>query len=435
MEGGELRQDLRVARRKSPLTFERFAKLAGYSESHLRSAENGSRELTVDIVSVYDRVLATGGTFGERFAEVQAQAGASLLPWDQEATREVLNGLLGGEAVDRRSFVALSGAAFVAFAGRWEKALAPRELLTLNGSRRIGSSLVDHISDRLDHLRHLDDEVGSGEMAQLARNELALIAQLLRAGRCTDEVTRQLYALASEASRQVAWNSFDQHNHEAARRYFALALRASATASDVMGGAYALSFMAVQCYSSGQAQDAVSLLDTARDGLRGRSTPLMSAMIDARAARSLSKLGDSQACAHLLFQARKHLDRGPHPDDPAFLYWVTEGEIEMIAGSSALEVGDPKEAVMRFDAALAADYPGEEEYPRSHAIYMTRAAEAHIILGDLDAAVERAAHAMRCLGGVNSARSTSTFAELKQKLARHSGARVVKEFLAEAEDG
>lgn len=435
MEGGQLRKDLRAARRTSPLTFERFAKAAGYSESHLRSAENGLRELTVDIVRAYDRVLATGGTFDERFGEIQAQAEAMLLPWDQGATREVLNGLLGGDAVDRRSFVGLTGAAFVAFAGRWVTALAPREPLTLNGSRKIGPSLVDHVSDRLDHLRHLDDEVGSGEMAQLARNELALISQLLRVGRCTDEVTRQLYALASEASRQVAWNSFDQHNHEAARRYFALALRASATASDAMGGAYALSFMAVQCYSTGQAQDAVSLLDTARAGLRGRSTPLMSAMIDARAARSLSKIGDSRACAHSLFQARKHLDRGPHPDDPAYLYWVTEGEIEMIAGSSALELGDPREAVRRFDAALAADYPGEENYPRSHAIYMTRAAEAHIVLGDLDAAVECAAHAMRCLGGVSSARSTATFTGLKQNLAHHADARVVKEFMAEADQG
>lgn len=107
----------------------------------------------------------------------------------------------------------------------------------------------------------------------------------------------------------------------------------------------------------------------------------------------------------------------------------------MIAGSSALELGDPREAVVRFDAALAAEYPGEEKYPRSHVIYMTRAADAHIVLGDLDSAVECATHAMRCLGGVNSARSSTTFTELKQKLARHSGARVVKEFLAEAEGG
>ncbi|HEV2634518.1 MAG TPA: hypothetical protein VGX23_05195 [Actinocrinis sp.] len=430
----DLRKDLRDARRSTTNTFAQFARQAGYSESHLRSAENGSRELTVDIVNAYDRVLATGGTFGERFAEIQAQSQAMLLPWDQGTTRDVLNGLLSGDAVGRRLFVTLSGSAFVAIAGRWEAALASREALARDGSRKIGPALVAHIADRLNHLRHLDDEVGSGELAQLAQNELALIAQLLRLGQCSDEVSRQLYALASEASRQVAWNSFDQHAHETARRFFALSLRASATASDAGGGAYALSFMAVQCYSTGQAREALSLLDTARTSVRGKSTALMSAMIDARAARSMSKTGDRSGCAHMLFEARKHLDRGPSPDDPTYLYWVTEGEIEMIAGSSALELGDPKEAVRRFDAAVMAEYPGEEKYPRSHAIYMARAADAHITLRDLDAAVECAAHAMRCLGGVNSARSTTTFTELKHKLAVHSDTRVVKDFLAEAED-
>jgi hypothetical protein len=274
MASVDLRKDLREARRSSAIAFERFARQAGYSVSHLRSAENGSRELTVDIVDAYDRVLATGGTFGERFTEIQAQSQAMLLPWDQGATRDVLNGLLGGDAVGRRLFVALSGTAFVAFAGHWESALASREPLALDGSRKIGSGLVEHIADRLDHLRHMDDEIGSGELAQLARNELALIAQLLRLGQCSDEVSRRLYALASEASRQVAWNSFDQHAHETARRFFALSLRASATASDAGGGAYALSFMAVQCYSTGQAREAVSLLDTARTNVRGKSTAL-----------------------------------------------------------------------------------------------------------------------------------------------------------------
>ncbi|MDR3035059.1 MAG: transcriptional regulator, partial [Kitasatospora sp.] len=75
------------------------------------------------------------------------------------------------------------------------------------------------------------------------------------------------------------------------------------------------------------------------------------------------------------------MGEGPHDDDPAVLYWVTEGEIEMIAGSSALELGDPKEALRRFDAGMAT-YRGDEQYPRSHAIYLARAAEAHLAEGD-----------------------------------------------------
>jgi hypothetical protein len=109
--------------------------------------------------------------------------------------------------------------------------------------------------------------------------------------------------------------------------------------------------------------------------------------------------------------------------------WVTEGEIEMIARSCALGLGDPAEAVRCLDAAISADYRGDEQYPRSHAIYFARAAEAHLALRDVDAAATLATHATRCLGGVDSARSTSTLARLRTKLAARGGTRPVRDFL------
>ncbi|MEU3315806.1 hypothetical protein AB0940_24825 [Streptomyces sp. NPDC006656] len=50
---------------------------------------------------------------------------------------------------------------------------------------------------------------------------------------------------------------------------------------------------------------------------------------------------------------------------------------------------------------------GDEEFPRSHAIYLARAAETHLALNDLDAAVITAWQAATCLGSVDSARSSS----------------------------
>jgi tetratricopeptide (TPR) repeat protein len=252
----------------------------------------------------------------------------------------------------------------------------------------------------------------------------------LRHGRYTERTGRQLYSLAAEVGRQVAWGQFDQGDHATAIRYFDLALRASA--SDPITGAYALSFLAVQRYSTGHAQQAVSLLDTARTAIGSAGTPRMAAMLAARSARAMSKTGDPadrKACAHQLHLARKLLDRRPRPDDPPTLYWVTQGEIEMIAGSSALDLGDPAEAIRRFDAAVSADYRGDDQYPRSHAIYLARAAEAHIALRDLDAAVTTANHALRCLGGVDSARSTNTLTGLQTKLADYRKVDVVKDFL------
>ncbi len=233
-------------------------------------------------------------------------------------------------------------------------------------------------------MRHLGDELGSGDIAMLAHGELALIRRLLQHGSYPATTGTRLYSLAAEASRQAAWAYFDQDNHPAASRLFEVALRASATAGDPVSGAYAMSFLAVQCYSTGQAQQAVSLLETARGAVSPPGGARMTAMLAARSARAHSKIGHRKTCARLFHEARSALDRGAHPDDPDVLYWVTHGEIEMIAGSSALDLGDYEEAIRCFDAAILADYRGDDQFPRSHAIYLARAAEAHLARHDID---------------------------------------------------
>lgn len=417
---------LREARKGSGLSFRRLAEQAGFSESHLRSVENGHRAVTADIAAAYDRVFATGGEFATALARDRDTG--TPLPWNQPGTLAALAGLTSGGEVDRRTFVAASGATLTVLAARWRSALGS-PLLPGTGSRQVSPQLVRHIEQRLGHLRRLDDELGSGELAGLARSELALIVRLLRGGSYTSQAGQRLYALAAEASRQAAWAWFDQGNHPAARRYFETALRASATADDPVTGAYALSFAAVQCYSTGHPHEALALLETASDTVARTGTPTMTAMLAARAARAHSKACGKRDCARLLHQSRTALDRGPHPDDPPVLYWVTHGEIEMIAGSSALDLGDPAQAIRCFDAAIAADYRGDDHYPRRHAIYLARAAEAHLRLHDLDAALNRAAHAVRCLGGVDSARSASAITGLRAGLAPHAASPAVREFL------
>ncbi|MFJ8471108.1 tol-pal system YbgF family protein [Kitasatospora sp. NPDC094011] len=242
-------------------------------------------------------------------------------------------------------------------------------------------------------------------------------------------VDLEAQAITTEATRQVGWAAFDQGRVGLAQSYFDASLRASAECGDVIAGAYTLSFAAIQCYSSpGLAGRAVSFVDTARTQVRGRSTPRMEAMLAARAARAWSKGGAKEETKYQLHLARAALDKGRHEDDPGFLYWVDYGEIEMIAGSSALELGDPAEALRRFEAGMQA-YPGDEQYPRSHAIYLARAAEAHLALHDLDAAVATGRHAAACLGAVDSARSASQLRVLRGKLAPHTAHAGVRDFL------
>jgi hypothetical protein len=78
---------------------------------------------------------------------------------------------------------------------------------------------------------------------------------------------------------------------------------------------------------------------------------------------------------------------------------------------------------------MKASYPGDEEFPRSNAIYLARAAEAHLAMHDLDAAVAKARHAAWCLGSVDSARSAFELKGLREKPAPHTSHAAVREFL------
>ncbi|MEY9846337.1 tetratricopeptide (TPR) repeat protein [Streptacidiphilus sp. BW17] len=422
----EPRNDMRERRRASGVRWAQFARAAGFAEAYLRNVENGNRALTAEVAAAYDRVLGTGGEFSESLAAAVA-GGAKDAPWDRDGGIAVLSELVdGGRGVDRRSFLA-SGVALSVSASNWARTLdVSRQAVLLAG----GTRQLNGIDDRLDELRHLDDELGSGEVHRLARGELLYAVTLIKTGRHTGASLDHLYSLAAEAARQVAWSAFDQGRPGVAQRYFDGSLRASAIAGDPVSGAYTLSFAAIQCYSTPQqAQRAVSLLETAQEKIKRRTTPRMGAMLAARTARALSKTGAKKECARQLATARALLDKGVHDDDPRALYWVDYGEIEMIAGSSALQLGDPEEALRCFQAAMSAAYPGDDEYPRSHAIYMARAAEAHIARHDLDAAVASARHAARCLGIVDSARSASELAGLRSQLAKHTAHPAVRDFL------
>ncbi|MFE2865001.1 helix-turn-helix domain-containing protein [Embleya sp. NPDC059259] len=424
----QLRDDMRKARRSSGMTWAKLARQAGFGEAYLRNVENGNRSVTVAVAAAYDRVLRTGGAFAATLQAPGSTIGKDA-PWDRPGSLRVLMELLNGSSVDRRSFLS-AGAALSVSASSWSQALEPNRTARKPAPLPDGPALLTHVDARLDHLRHLDDELGSGEVCQLARGELSLIVRLIKTGRYDGPTVDHLHSTASEAARQVAWSAFDQGKPGVAQRFFDASLRASAEARDPISGAYALSFAAVQCYSTpGQASRAVSLLEAAQEQVRWKATPRMHAMLAARTARALSKTGAKKECARQLDLARTALDKGKHDDDPKTLYWVDYGEIEMIAGSSALQLGDPAEAVRRFEAAATASYPGDDEYPRSHAIYLARAAEAHLAMHDLDAAVAKARHAARCLGSVDSARSASELSGLRAQLAVHTSHTAVCEFL------
>lgn len=172
------------------------------------------------------------------------------------------------------------------------------------------------------------------------------------------------------------------------------------------------------------------MLDAARDRTMRQATPRMRAMLHARQARAYSKApGERSACIRAINSAFDAHAQGTRDDDPAYVYWVTEPELLSIAGSAALDLGDPKQALGYFHQALSIRNYDDHGYPRAASIYYARVADAHLALGQIEDACSAAHSALRCLGGVESARGTSTLNDCRAKLSAYRHVPAVSDFL------
>ncbi|GAB2785080.1 hypothetical protein KDA82_36820 [Streptomyces daliensis] len=213
------------------------------------------------------------------------------------------------------------------------------------------------------------------------------------------------------------------------------AFRAAASANEGTVAANTLSFWAILRYSNGDPTGAADLATDALGRTRRTGLPCMEAMLHARLSRAHARAGDERACHRAQGAAFDAYDRARDrsPDqDPPCVYWVDLGELHSWAASNAMNLNHPRKALTHYESIPAAHRSegyDSQAYPRAAALRLTRTAEAHIAVGDLDGALESAHQAVDHLGGVTSARGTSTLTGLRTQLAAHRSVPAVSEFL------
>jgi hypothetical protein len=183
--------------------------------------------------------------------------------------------------VDRRGFVISSGAAVSGVASRWRDAASDLPLPTRG--RRLTAAIMTRLEQRLDDLRRLDDVLGVDRLLPVAVAEHRLLGDLANSASYDEPVGRRLFTNLAEACRMCGYLNFDAGRHAQAQRFYVTSLRASPCAADRAVGANTLGFMATQAGTVGNPQDAVNLVRTAQEGVRGQATPLVRAMLHVRA--------------------------------------------------------------------------------------------------------------------------------------------------------
>lgn len=406
-------------RESASLRQEDVAALTGVSQGYLSMLEAGSRRLTnidkaldflvglgvpADLISLPRRLATTpqptpvpSQDTGESGSAVLLDPG---LPWTAGRMVAALHNAVLGESMDRRRFLTLSGTALTVHIHHWGIA-DPEPLNRAEKGGRITGELIAHLGGTVDQLRHMDASTGSGSLADLARAHLSLVEGMLRHASYDEATGRSLAAIAADTATQLGWFHFDAGRHAAAQQALLGALRAAHASGDPRLGAGALSYLAIQSYSDGDPRDAVGAMQAAREKVRAVNSPSLKAMLLTRQARGHARLSEREACLRALGAAAEFAAEGPSEEDPGWLYWINSGEIAGQAGSCHLDLGEPREAAVKFEAAHASLNPADR---RTRALFEARAASAHLRSGESEAGFAAVESVLELAVGVQSPR-------------------------------
>ncbi|GHI98014.1 hypothetical protein TPA0905_74850 [Streptomyces olivaceus] len=347
-------------------------------------------------------------------------------PWTPAGALAALDHL-GRPDMDRRTAL-VSGSALAATALAQWSAASPAAAVLTSGHPRLTDRSAGRIEERLTALRHMDDEIGSRETYELARAEGHMITRLLRTRSYSESVGHRLWSAAAETSRICGWCAFDSGHTATAEAHYMVAARAAATTRDPVVQANVFAFWAMARYSQGDTSGALDYSEEALRNAMRTGSPRMIAMVHARTARAHAKAGDARASRRAEDAAFTAYDRANHPDDePACVYWVSRAELHSWAASNAADLHASRLALSHY-AAISAHHQ-DDSYPRSQALRLSRAADAHLSLRDIDAAVHTADQAVNLMGGITSERGTTILTDLRLKLRTHQQSRIVGQFL------
>ncbi len=355
-----------------------------------------------------------------------------VAPWNHRGTVEAVVVLSGGDGrVKRRVFLSLAGPALTAPAHQW-LVHEPEPLVSGLSGRRVSGALVSRFGTMLAELRQMDDLAGGGSVLAMAQQAFAWGAGLLDRASYDGRTGRVLHVVLAELGQLCGWLAYDAGDFGLAQRYYIAGLRAAHTADDRPLGAHILATMANQAARQGQPADAVTFVETALAGVRGRATPALLAELHFRQAYAFAALHDTSACTAAISQARTQVEQLKPDDDPPWLYWLDPAAIAVGAGNCCLLLGQPDQAATLLSEGIA---QFSASFVRDRQLYVTRLAEARARPGkqrDLDAAAALGMESIDLAETLDSNTGADHLRDLYLHLKPHSTVPAVREFLERA---
>jgi len=341
--------------------------------------------------------------------------------------------LTGSDGLDRRTFVFLTGAALTAPAHQW-LVHEPEPLVAALKGDRVTPKLADRLPPMISELRRMDDVSGGDVVLDLAQREFSWVARLLKCGSYDEPTACKLHLALAELGVSTGYFAQDAGLDGLAQRYWIAALRAAHSADDPALGTYILCSIAAQAAKQQQPAEAVTFIETALAGTRGRQTPALMARLHVNQANAQALLRDDAGCARAAAKADSWAEQIKPEDEPPRLYWVNQATVAVDTGRALLRLGRADQAVRPLAEGVR---QLDDSMVRDRQLYLTDWAEALVIPGrqrDLEQAASRGLEAVALAEELSSTRGIQRIRDLRKQLKPHTKVPIVREFLERARE-
>jgi transcriptional regulator with XRE-family HTH domain len=384
---------LAIFRAVSGLSQQDVADIVGWSQSTVSLIEKGQRDTLFDIRELL------------RFAdmvEMPREALAPVLSGKPEANLpdDGLGELGGGaeEDVDRRGFGSFAAGAAAAI-------VLPQSTIPA----RVTDAHVRYLQACADSLWQRDQAVGGAAILKQALRHWQRARRMLDESDYSEAIGGELLRVASDLGACSGWLACDGGNVRLARWLYSEALltasgsgRPEAAAQVLAQWSMLSSFAARMGGGHGLAREGLRLADQAADAARHVPMPRLHALIALRHANAASVLGDESTFMAAISRSRNELDRGVSPDDPKWIQFVDEFEIQGQQAIGHMNLGASETSVDIHHESLAApNLP-----PRNRLCAQAQLSAALAAGGDLKSAVSEGMAVLTTLSsGVASIRA------------------------------
>ncbi len=298
----------------------------------------------------------------------------------------------------------------------------------------LDSDYVDTLQGRIRQLVDLDTTFGGDQSSGAALQLFRSVHRKLGAVRCDPAIERDLYATAGELGEVAGWLLYDAGEHELVRQVNNEALQLTRLAGDRTMELLTLQNMSMHAGYLGRPVEALRIARMALD--QHALSPRLEAMFRIREARALALGGDNTTAVHTLARARSLYLAGVRDDDPSWVWWVSDQELDWQEAMVLADADDWKRAADVFQDSAEA-IPHHEI--RSRYVHLASLFNAQI---RAHAWQDAASTLRRVVSYVDEIRSTRTAATLLEAIdyldtvepapAVRSEARQLREILVEA---